>query len=201
MRERLSRAERAQRTRDAIVVAVVEAVAARGVRGMRVEDVASRAGVSTPLLYYHFRDRLTLLRAALDYANAQAPSGVLRGDSGDGRSGFDAIRDALQREFDESPTIRHSSIVWNEVSATAVFEPEMRPDLIRVTREWNAWVTDAIAAGIADGSIRDENAAADAAELLTAVVEGLSLRWLAQSVDRERAQQLLDIALAAILAR
>jgi AcrR family transcriptional regulator len=201
MRERLSRAERAQRTRDAIVVAVVEAVAARGVRGMRVEDVASRAGVSTPLLYYHFRDRLTLLRAALDYANAQAPSGVLRGDSGDGRNGYDAIRDALQREFDETPTIRHSSIVWNEVSATAVFEPEMRPDLIRVTHEWNAWVTDAIAAGIADGSIRDENAAADAAELLTAVVEGLSLRWLAQSIDRERAQQLLDIALAAILAR
>lgn len=198
MRERLSRAERAQRTRDAIVVAVVEAVAARGVRGMRVEDVASRAGVSTPLLYYHFRDRLTLLRAALDYANAQAPSGVLR-EPDDDKSGYLAIRDALQREFDESPTIRHSSIVWNEVSATAVFEPEMRPDLIRVTREWNAWVTDAIAAGIADGSIRDETAAGDAAELLTAVVEGLSLRWLAQSIDRERAQQLLDIAVSAIL--
>lgn len=196
--QRLSRAERAQRTRDAIVVAVVEAVAARGVRGMRVEDVASRAGVSTPLLYYHFRDRLTLLRAALDYANAQAPSGVLR-EPDDDKSGYLAIRDALQREFDESPTIRHSSIVWNEVSATAVFEPEMRPDLIRVTREWNAWVTDAIAAGIADGSIRDETAAADAAELLTAVVEGLSLRWLAQSIDRERAQQLLDIAVSAIL--
>lgn len=200
MRERLSRAERAQRTRDAIVVAVVEAVAARGVRGMRVEDVASRAGVSTPLLYYHFRDRLTLLRAALDYANAQAPSGVLR-EPDDDKSGYLAIRDALQREFDESPTIRHSSIVWNEVSATAVFEPEMRPDLIRVTTDWNAWVADAIAAGIADGSIRDETAAADAAELLTAVVEGLSLRWLAQSIDRERAQRLLDIAVTAILAR
>ncbi len=200
MRERLSRAERAQRTRDAIVVAVVEAVAERGVRGMRVEEVARRAGVSTPLLYYHFRDRLTLLRAALDYANAQAPSGVLR-DAADGRSGYDAIRDALQREFDESPTIRHSSIVWNEVSATAVFEPEMRPDLIRVTTDWNAWVADAIAAGVADGSIRDETAAADAAELLTAIVEGLSLRWLAQSIDRERAQQLLDIAVAAVLAR
>lgn len=199
--QRLSRAERAQRTRDAIVVAVVEAVAERGVRGMRVEEVARRAGVSTPLLYYHFRDRLTLLRAALDYANAQAPSGVLRDDAADGRSGYDAIRDALQREFDESPTIRHSSIVWNEVSATAVFEPEMRPDLIRVTTEWNAWVADAIAAGVADGSIRDETAAADAAELLTAIVEGLSLRWLAQSIDRERAQQLLDIAVAAILAR
>lgn len=193
-----SRLARAARTRQTIVVAVVEAIAERGMRGMRVEDVAARAGVSTSLLYYHFDDRLTLLRAALDHANAQAPSGILRTPH-DGTTEFEAVRDALLRELDESPTIRNNSIVWNEVSATSVFEPELRPDLQRVTDEWNAWMTEAIAAGVDDGSIRAGLDPAATAELLTTIVEGLSLRWLAGSLELERARALCCDAVDAIL--
>ena len=193
-----SRLERAARTRRAIVVATAEAVAERGVRGMRVEDVAARAGVSTSLLYYHFDDRLTLLRAALDHANAQAPSGLLRVPHA-GTTEFEAVRNALLREFDTAPPIRHNSIVWNEISATAVFEPELREDLRRVTAEWNGWVAEAIAAGVAEGSIREGLDPADTAELLTSVVEGLSLRWLAGSLELERARALCRDAIDAIL--
>ncbi len=168
-----SRAERRERTRQAIVDATVAAVAERGVRGMRVEDVAARAGVSTPLLYYHFGDRLTLIGAALDKANAQAPSGVLREPHG-GATEYDAVRDALLREFDEDdPVIRNNSIVWNEVSASAVFEPELRDVLRRVTAEWNEWVAEAIAAGLEEGSIRAGLDPQETAALLTSLVEGL----------------------------
>ncbi|ADB52694.1 TetR/AcrR family transcriptional regulator [Conexibacter woesei] len=193
-----SRLERAARTRRAIVVATAEAVAERGVRGMRVEDVAARAGVSTSLLYYHFDDRLTLLRAALDHANAQAPSGLLRVPHA-GTTEFEAVRNALLRELDTVPQIRNNSIVWNEISATAVFEPELREDLRRVTAEWNGWVAEAIAAGVAEGSIRAGLDPADTAELLTSVVEGLSLRWLAGSLELERARVLCRDAIDAIL--
>jgi AcrR family transcriptional regulator len=193
-----SRAQRRERTRQAIVTATVEAVAERGVRGMRVEDVAARAGVSTALLYYHFGDRLTLIRAALDEANAQAPSGVLRGPH-EGATELDALRDALLREFDESPSIRGNSIVWNEVSATAVFEPELRDDLRRVTTEWNGWIAEAVATGVAEGSIRAGIDPAATAALLTSVVEGLSLRWLAGSLELEQARALCRDAVDAIL--
>lgn len=193
------RAERRRRTRQAIVAATVDAVAERGVRGMRVEDVAARAGVSTPLLYYHFGDRLTLIGAALDEANAQAPSGVLRGPH-PGATELGAVRDALLREFDEDAAIRSNSIVWNEVSATAVFEPELRDSLRRVTAEWNEWVAEAIAAGVEEGSIRADLDPAETAELLTAVVEGLSLRWLAGSLELARARELCSDAIEAILA-
>lgn len=165
---------------------------------MRVEDVAARAGVSTALLYYHFGDRLTLIRAALDEANAQAPSGVLREPHGD-TTELEAVRDALLREFDESPAIRSNSIVWNEISATAVFEPELRPDLQRVTAEWNGWIAEAIAVGVADGSIRAGVDPATAAALLTSVVEGLSLRWLAGSLELEQARALCRDAIDAVL--
>ena len=193
-----NRAQRRARTRRAIVSATVAAVAERGVRGMRVEDVAARAGVSTALLYYHYGDRLTLIRAALDAANAQAPSGVLGGPRGSATE-FEAVRDALLREFDERPAIRDNSIVWNEVSATAVFEPELRDDLRRVTAEWNGWVAEAVASGIEEGSIRPGLDPAETAALLTSVVEGLSLRWLAGSLELARARALCRDAIDAIL--
>lgn len=193
-----SRVERAARTRRAIVVATTEAVADRGIRGMRVEDVAARAGVSTSLLYYHFDDRLTLLRAALDHANAQAPSGLLRVPHA-GTTEYEAVSNALLREFDAGRAVRNNSIVWNEFSATAVFEPELREDLRRVTAEWNSWVAEAIAAGIAEGSIRAGIDPADTAELLTSIVEGLSLRWLAGSIELGRARALCRDAIEAVL--
>lgn len=195
-----TRAQRRERTRQAIVDATVEAVAERGVRGMRVEDVAARAGVSTPLLYYHFGDRLTLIGAALEKANAQAPSGVLR-EPHAGTTAFDAVRDALLREFDEDdPIIRNNSIVWNEVSASAVFEPELRELLVRVTVEWNEWVAEAIAAGVEEGSIRGGLDPLETAELLTSLVEGLSMRWLAGSLSLERVRLLCSDAIESVLA-
>lgn len=194
-----SRAERAARTRGAIVAAAAGAIAENGVRGMRVEDVAARAGVSTALLYYHYDDRPTLLRAALEQANARAPSGALRDHRRDDMTARAAVTDALLNEFDARPSVRNDAIVWNEVAATAVFEPELRDGLRRVTGEWNGWVADALAAGVADGSIRAGLDPAETAELLTALVEGLSQRWLAGTLEQECARALCHAALDALL--
>ncbi|SKW13398.1 Putative transcriptional regulator, TetR family [Mycobacteroides abscessus subsp. massiliense] len=57
---------------DAILQASAAAIAENGVRGLRVSDVAQVAGVSSGLLYYHFKDRDGLLAAALTYINDQA---------------------------------------------------------------------------------------------------------------------------------
>lgn len=40
-----------------ILEAAVRVIARNGVRGLRVEELASEAGVSTALIYYHFKDR------------------------------------------------------------------------------------------------------------------------------------------------
>ena len=52
--------------REAILDAAARLIARRGVRGLRVEEVATEAGVSPPLLYYHFESRAGLVRATLD---------------------------------------------------------------------------------------------------------------------------------------
>ncbi|MZE52785.1 TetR family transcriptional regulator, partial [Streptomyces sp. SID5770] len=40
-----------------ILEAAARVIARRGVRGLRVEELAAEAGVSTALIYYHFKDR------------------------------------------------------------------------------------------------------------------------------------------------
>ena len=176
--------------REAILVAAARVIAQRGVRGMRVEQVASEARVSPPLLYYHFASRQGLIRAALERASDKAPSAALRDPASEG-SGYAAVEEALLAELDEDRSVRDNAVVWGEVSASAVFDPELRDDVRRVTEDWSAIVAEGIRRGIADGSIRKGVDPELAAEILITLVDGLCNRWLAGAMDRKRARQLL----------
>jgi AcrR family transcriptional regulator len=153
--------------RAAILDAAIAVIARRGVRGLRVEQVAAEAGVATSLLYYYFKNRNGLVRATLDHANERAARST--------------GPDSLLAEFDADA--RDTSVVWGEVLASAVFEPELRDQLKEATDAWNKLVAEAMGA--------------DAAERLTALVDGLSARWLAGLMSRERARELLAAAIAA----
>ncbi|MDQ3729141.1 MAG: TetR/AcrR family transcriptional regulator [Actinomycetota bacterium] len=184
--------------RAAILVAAARVISKQGVRGLRVEEVASEAGVSPPLLYYHFASRSGLIRAALEHASEQAPSAVLR-RSPTGEDGFTAVRDALLAELDDDREVRDNAVVWGEVSASAVFEPALRDDVRRVSAEWCATVSKAISRGCSDGSIRLDANPEETAEVLITLVDGLCTRWLAGAIDHERARELLSGAIERML--
>jgi AcrR family transcriptional regulator len=186
--------------REAILVAAARLIAKRGVRGLRVEEVASEAGVSPPLLYYHFASRSGLIRAALEHASDQAPSAALRHAPGEGGGdGFSAVRTALLAELDDDRTVRENAVVWGEVSASAVFEPALREDVRRVSHEWCTTVAAGIRRGVEDGSITTETDPEEVSQILITLVDGLCTRWLAGAIERERARELLDGAIARIL--
>src|SRR5215210_4718913 len=175
--------------REAILIAVARVIASRGVRGLRIEDVAAEAGVSTPLLYYHFGNRAGLVKAALEHASDRAPSSALREPQTE--SGFEAVSTALLNELSDRPDVRDNAVVWGEVSASAVFEPELRRDVQRANEAWRKTVCVAIETGIADGSVR-RNADPDAAaDQLISLVDGLCTRWLAGTMTLARATDLL----------
>ena len=185
--------------REAILDAAARTIARRGVRGLRVEDVASEAGVSAALLYYHFESRSGLVKAALEHASEQAPSAALRNGSApqvaEAATGYEAVEAALLAELDEEPSVRDNAVVWGEVSASAVFEPDLRDDVRRVTEAWREAVAAGIRAGIADGSIRRDIDADESAELLITLVDGLCTRWLAGAMDSRAARGLLRAGL------
>jgi AcrR family transcriptional regulator len=183
--------------RSAILDAAIVVIARRGVRGLRVEQVAAEAGVATSLLYYYFDNRNGLVQATLDHANERAATTL----APDKASGREAVEHKLLAELDDGANVRDTSVVWGEVLASAVFEADLRDQLREATRAWVVLVADAIREGLADGSIAAGIDPDRCAGRLTALVDGLSSRWLAGVVTREEARALLSEAIAAELGR
>jgi AcrR family transcriptional regulator len=175
--------------RSAILDAAIGVIAQRGVRGLRVEQVAAAAGVAVSLIYYYFDNRNGLVRATLEHANERAAATLEE----------QSVERLLLAEFDDSDHVRDTSVVWGEVLASAVFEPDLRDQLREASATWVEIVARAVGDGQAAGTIAAAVDPYASAERLTALVDGLSARWLAGLMTRERARTLLAGAIAAEL--
>ncbi|GHH41517.1 TetR/AcrR family transcriptional regulator [Lentzea cavernae] len=168
--------------RTQMLEAAVRVIAQDGVRGLRVEKLAAEAGVSTALIYYHFKDRAGILRAALEHVNHRAQTYTGEVTSDDPRT---QVEQMLLAELQDTDVVRETSVAWGELRASAAFHPELRATLLSTTEAWNADV---------ETLVRQANPdldAAAAAERLTALVEGLSERWHSGSLTLGRARELL----------
>jgi AcrR family transcriptional regulator len=181
-----------------ILEAAVRMIARAGVRGLRVERVAEEAGVSTALIYYHFGDRAGLLRQTLVFISERADRYTWPGPGAtDARA---ALEQVLLLELQDTDAVRENSTAWGELRSTAIFETYLREQLLDSTRQWIDDITQLAEKALAEQAIPAQpsaggNAAA-IAERLTALVEGLSERWLSGSIRLDRAQQMLREAIA-----
>ncbi|MGK4585384.1 TetR/AcrR family transcriptional regulator [Kitasatospora sp. HPMI-4] len=184
--------------RTGILKAATRVIARRGVRGLRVGELAAEAGVSTSLIYYHFTDRAGILRQTLEFISDRADRYTAEGQPVSSRA-VDPRADleqVLLLEFQDTAEVRENSTAWGELRATAVFEPELRQELARATHTWVHDVAELLARADPTGTAP---AHAAAAERLTALVEGLSVRWLSGSLPGEHARHLLRGAIEAEL--
>ncbi|WP_405775735.1 TetR/AcrR family transcriptional regulator [Streptomyces sp. NBC_00859] len=173
-----------------ILEAAVRTIARSGVRGLRVEEVAAEAGVSTSLLYYHFKDRAGLVRRTLEFVNERAGDSTEPGAAED-QSPRGVLEHQLLMELQDTPAVREDSTAWGEMRAAAVFEPDLQPTLARSTQVWVDEIAGAIKASQLTGQARKDADPHAAAERLTSLVEGLSERWLSGSLAQDRAVFLL----------
>ncbi|MFE0464605.1 TetR/AcrR family transcriptional regulator [Kitasatospora sp. NPDC058965] len=175
--------------RTEILMAATRVIARRGVRGLRVGELATEAAVSTALIYYHFTDRAGLLRETLAFISDRADRYTAERDPGAHPGGPRAeLEQVLMLELQDTADVRENSTAWGELRATAVFEPGLREDLAKVTHTWVYEIADLLARARPDGTAP---AHAAAAERLTALVEGLSTRWLSGSLPLDHARQLV----------
>ncbi|MET3984372.1 TetR/AcrR family transcriptional regulator [Streptomyces sp. PvR034] len=185
--------------RTSIMEGAARVIARRGVRGLRVEELAAEAGVSTALIYYHFKDRAGILRATLEFINDRA--GRYTTERSPDLPPLDArgeLEQTLLLELQDAPDVRENSTAWGELRACAVFDPDLRDDLARATRVWVREVAELV------GQVRpmaSEAALSGAAERLTALVEGLSSRWLSGSLPLPHARDLMASAITGELDR
>jgi len=205
--------------RVTILEAATRMIAQAGVRGLRVERIAEAAGVSTALIYYHFTDRAGLLRETLAFIADRADRYTAPDpDSLDARS---VLEQVLLRELQDTEDVRENSTAWGELRSTAIFEDYLRDQLRDSTRQWITDITELAAKALAEQSRAESadhpglstggpstggpstggpsashpgastGDPAAIAERLTALVEGLSERWLSGSIPLARAQHML----------
>ncbi|MFD9845671.1 TetR/AcrR family transcriptional regulator [Streptomyces parvus] len=182
-----------------ILEAAARVIARRGVRGLRVEELAAEAGVSTALIYYHFKDRTGILRKTLEFISDRADryTASLAPD-GKPLSPREEVEQALLLELQDTAEVRENSSAWGELRASAVFDEVLREDLERSTLVWVQEVADLL------GRIRPTASAVAltaAAERLTALLEGLSMRWLSGTLRIAHARTLLSEAIDAEIER
>lgn len=179
-----------QDARERILAACAAVIARGGLARFRMSTVAREAGVSIGLLPYHFGDRDGLLQAALDEVTASA---TRRADEVSGTHTPAARLAALLcSEFGDEPGIRAGSTAWNELRAAAVFDRDRATAVARSTASWQADVRALIAEAAPDAD------AAGLALTLTALVEGLSGRWLTGQLSATEAQGAVRETLAAL---
>ncbi|MBO2446320.1 TetR/AcrR family transcriptional regulator [Actinomadura barringtoniae] len=178
-----------------ILKAAVRMIAKKGVRGLRVEELAAEAGVSTALIYYHFGDRAGLLRRTLEYVSERAERYTAEAmeRSDDART---QLTDMLLLELQDDPAIIENSSAWGELRASAIFDPDLRAQLGDSTRTWVDDLSELIDQARSDGTAHEDTDARASAERLTALIEGLSNRWLSGSTPLGRAQDLVRQAVS-----
>ncbi|MGF6825912.1 AcrR family transcriptional regulator [Kitasatospora sp. MAP12-15] len=152
-------------------------------------ELAAEAGVSTSLIYYHFADRAGVLRQTLEFINDRADRYTAERDTGAGpldpRTDLEQV---LLLELQDTPEVRENSTAWGELRASAVFDPDLREELAMATHTWVHETADLLARAHPTGTAP---AHAAAAERLTALLEGLSIRWLSGSLPLDHARRLL----------
>ncbi|ANW16984.1 TetR/AcrR family transcriptional regulator [Streptomyces clavuligerus] len=181
-----------------ILEAAARVIARRGVRGLRVEELAAEAGVSTALIYYHFKDRTGVLRQTFEFINDRAARyTAVRDPEAPPPTPREELEEVLLLELQDDGEVRENSVAWGELRASAVFEEALREDLARATL---VWVQDVAALLGRVQPLAPASSLAAAAERLTALLEGLSMRWLSGGIRADHARELIRGAVDAELA-
>ena len=186
--------------RERILEAACDVIAAHGIDDVRIARIATLAGVSPPLVHYHFATREALLSEALEHSFELL--GDFRTTSADDE-GWSAAR-KLGWMIDQSLPFpgmgEREWRLWLELWGQAARRPELRPVAARLYARYDRWIAEVVEAGIAAGEFRPRDAAA-VVQRLVAAIDGVGLRVLVDdpAMALEHARRLVVEGLAAEL--
>ncbi|MEU8133740.1 TetR/AcrR family transcriptional regulator [Streptodolium elevatio] len=178
--------------REGILQAALELIARDGFDGVRIADIAARAGVSSPLVHYHFADREKLLTDALTHSLARAEARLARRTRHAHR---DTPAERLADLVDFGLPLTHDDVLecrlWTELESRSAGSAELAATLgefrNRVLRPFAAVVED----GLETGDFRDCDPD-EVATVAMALLDGLTIRLLtgAPALDLADARRL-----------
>ncbi len=129
--------------RDALIEATVRRLWAADEGELRILDICQETGLSTSVIYGHFRSRQELIDAALLTILTEITDGIVRGIEGvlDGPHPTGRMLDSLHR-YVTDPALEGAHTrnrqAYFRVSATALARPSLRPGFLEVYSRYMA---------------------------------------------------------------
>ena len=182
--------------REEILLAAIAEVERVGLAAVRVSDVAAVLGISTGLVFYHFRTKDVLVAEAFTYAVerdliAMERAATRRGDV------LMRIR-AVLRSYGPTGSATGWRL-WIDGWALAQHEPVIAAHFRRLDAQSRRTVRGLVDEGVADGAFSCPDPDASVSRLL-ALLDGLSVAAeVIGSVSRRQLRGWLDAAIAAEL--
>ncbi len=182
----------AKQRRDEVLEAAETLLAAHGYDALRLRDVSEAAGVSIGLIQHYFGTRDGLLLETMRAASkrrvrqwTQLAAGV--------SSPADQLRSLIEGAIGD----RHRCVIWIETCAAATRHPELLPDVRRTQDAWHQAITNALRAGVQDGSLRMTLSPDDTAEILIRIIDGFILDAAVDTADTSDDGRRLNLLQAA----
>jgi AcrR family transcriptional regulator len=183
--------------RERILDAACDVIAEHGIEDVRIARIATIAGVSPALVHYHFATREALLAEALEHSFELL--GNVRTTQADAEGWTSAQR--LGWMIDQSLPFAglgdREWRLWLELWGRAARRRELRAVAARLYERYDAWIAEAIEAGIDSGEFNARDAGA-VTQRLIAAIDGHGLRVLVgdPAMSPDRARNLIVGALA-----
>ena len=190
----------ARDARERILEAACDVIAEQGIEDVRIARIATLAGVSPPLVHYHFATREALLAEALEHSFELL--GDFRTTTADDEDWSAARR--LGWMVDQSlpfPGMGDREWrLWLELWGQAARREELRPVAARLYSRYDAWIAEVVEDGVAAGEFRARDPHA-VVQRLVAAIDGIGLRVLVDdpAMELAHARRLIVEQLAADL--
>jgi len=183
-----------QRRRRHILRVVAAVVAEEGFTGATMRKIAERAGVSTGMLTYYYRNKREILQDMLadTYERLVASLNDVAGD----KMGQERIEATFEFMLKGSRNGVFPMLFWLSYFAEALRDEEIRQEAIDGTNRLRHLFQRALEAGIQDGALRSDLDAEAGADLLMCVWQGLRVEVGLYNVSEERAVRAVSLALA-----
>ena len=184
--------------RERILAAAVRRIASDGIDGVRIAKIAMDAGVSPPLVHYHFDSRETLLAEALRYSYARAGDARISRGEIPAASHADRLHLMIGQCLPTTPSLAEDWVLWVELWLRAVRHPELRPVAEELYGRLRVWFADEIGAGMKDGEFVCHSDPIAVTDRTLALLDGFGIRTLIgdTSFPLERARAAVESSLA-----
>jgi AcrR family transcriptional regulator len=184
-----------EQRRQEILETTCQVVIERGFAATRVSDVASRLGVSTGLIHYHFDSKELLLAEALRYA---AQEDIIRLEQRLDRAHTALAKLDTMFTFDMPEAGEPSWLLWIDGWGEALRNPTMRRISQGLDLAWKERLAEIISSGVDAGEFSCPDPQATAWRL-AGLLDGLGVQFTVHEGVLTRSQLLSYVRTAAAL--